>query len=232
MASAVEVCLTCACAGAQGETVTMYPVPAFNQLMLTVNSTDGVCMFAQNFVSGSLLGLPTEVPVRPSKAGVRFCRLFPRIGRSASLHQHMQCLVERRAKENAPRVQVVTRAQSKVAESAVGCRCWSSAGTTPRCLPLGMALAPGGVQFCTSLQAGDSSFRPQVDCTERVAGLLGLHLELCCLRVCATVRLLLGEWEVLALTAVCGGSGASVPERVSTAGHRLSLPVHDRRLHL
>lgn len=84
----------------QGETMTMYPVAAFNQLMLTVNSSDGVCIFAQNFASGSLLGLPTEVPARPSKDGVRYCRTFPRVHRrgSAFLQQQTPGLVDKNVK--------------------------------------------------------------------------------------------------------------------------------------
>jgi len=55
---------------ALGDTASMHAVAAFNQMMLNIDSEDGQCIFSQNFNAGSLLGLPTESPVRPSKQGV------------------------------------------------------------------------------------------------------------------------------------------------------------------
>lgn len=52
------------------DSLTMKPVAAFNQLVLAVNSSDGYCSFAPNFAQGSLMGLPTEAPLRPSTKGV------------------------------------------------------------------------------------------------------------------------------------------------------------------
>lgn len=52
------------------DTLTMKPVVAFNQIVLAVNSSDGYCSFAPNFAQGSLMGLPTEAPLRPSTKGV------------------------------------------------------------------------------------------------------------------------------------------------------------------
>lgn len=51
------------------DTLTMKPVVAFNQIVLAVNSSDGYCSFAPNFAQGSLMGLPTEAPLRPSTKG-------------------------------------------------------------------------------------------------------------------------------------------------------------------
>ena len=52
-----------------GDTVMVSPVVSFNQLMLTLNSSIGVCTFVQNVGQGSIFGLPTAAPARPSKSG-------------------------------------------------------------------------------------------------------------------------------------------------------------------
>lgn len=52
------------------ESLTMTPIVPFNQLVGTIKSADGSCSYVLNFEQGSLLGLPTAAPLRPSTAGV------------------------------------------------------------------------------------------------------------------------------------------------------------------
>lgn len=54
---------------ALNETLTLSPVSVFNQVMMMVNSTDGVCSFAQDFEQGTMLGLPTAASMKPSPEG-------------------------------------------------------------------------------------------------------------------------------------------------------------------
>eukprot|EP00961_Rhodomonas_salina_P291995 3932528-Rhodomonas_salina.2 len=58
-----------------GDSASILPVVAYNQLALTIVTGDTECMYACGTELGSLIGLPTESPTETSKTAVRARRV-------------------------------------------------------------------------------------------------------------------------------------------------------------